>query len=251
MAELLDVNRFRARYRAAHAFEDIVLDGYSEQTARGYSCMVRLTLTWSAFEFLLPLIGIPKNQRQRLNPLADRYDAGRVLAALDNDDCRGLFRYIYETLDDRRHRDRVAKFVAREAVNPVQLAAAIRHSFAHGHLAPSDRQEVTISTCNLLADLLFRIMDGEFEERVMAFHEDQLARQQQLSEVQQPCPRRVRWLRHDLPYIVVDSVTSLSRAKTYPSRQSICAWDSGLLISSLNRTRNHFNGYRRMARATY
>ncbi|MEL6606596.1 MAG: hypothetical protein AAFP20_25750, partial [Cyanobacteria bacterium J06614_10] len=50
-----DVSRFGARYRAAYCFQGIMLDGYSESTADGYSSLTRVMFTWSAFETLLSI----------------------------------------------------------------------------------------------------------------------------------------------------------------------------------------------------
>ena len=52
-----DINRFAARYRAAKCFAKVEFDELTETTSDGYSGLVQLLLTYSAFEHFMRCIG--------------------------------------------------------------------------------------------------------------------------------------------------------------------------------------------------
>src|SRR5687767_10054496 len=58
--------RFGARYRFAKAFQDLTLSGYKAPTQQGYSALVKLALTYSAFETYLQLVGCPVKAAQTI-----------------------------------------------------------------------------------------------------------------------------------------------------------------------------------------
>jgi hypothetical protein len=161
-----DVNRFAARYRAAKCFKRIEFSDLSADTADGYSAMCHCLLTYSAFEFLLRAMGLELKATASL--LTDN-ERDKLLANLRR--CVGqveLFTALRKHVEARFQRQ-IDAHVAGHACNPFYLAAAIRHTFAHGILAATPvgvppRSAATVS--RFFSRVLFRVMDREFERRM-------------------------------------------------------------------------------------
>ena len=61
-AELPEINRWAARYRAAASYEETVLVKYqSNDTVSAYSALIKAILVWSAFERFLPIVGLSQS----------------------------------------------------------------------------------------------------------------------------------------------------------------------------------------------
>ena len=73
-----EVNRFGARYRLAKACE-VRLAGYTPGTTAGYDSLVKVALTWSAFESLLVALGLGKHG---VATVSARHDFADVFAAM-------------------------------------------------------------------------------------------------------------------------------------------------------------------------
>lgn len=163
------INRFSARYRAAKCFSSVAFDEVGQATADGYSALVQLLLTYSAFEHFLRCIGLELKNTSSLLSTAER---DIVVARL-----RGFaggvafFGAIRQHLEPRYQRQ-VDDYRSSGACNPLYLAAAVRHAFAHGHLTASQQgvpPEAVGSVCRYLCKTLFILMDREFRSRINEF----------------------------------------------------------------------------------
>jgi hypothetical protein len=163
------INRFAARYRAAKCFSAVSFDELTRTTVEGYSALVNLLLTYSAFEHFLRCIGL---ELKNTTSLLDTEERDRVLAklrALTGSDA--FFAALRQHLEPRYQRQ-VDAFRASGPCNPIYLAASVRHAFAHGHLAASPQgvPPDTISTVSrYFCRVLFKLMDREFGNRITAF----------------------------------------------------------------------------------
>lgn len=161
-----DVNRFGARYRLAKSCE-VRLAGYSTGTAAGYDALVKVALSWSAFESLLVALGLGKHKvaevsgRHNLSTtFASMRAAGKVLP---------FFKFVSSELDNAGQRVEVDNFVAGRPCCGLKLAKAVRHIFFHGTLTPnargSEASEVAVA-CTELARGVVQVMDYEFSVAV-------------------------------------------------------------------------------------
>lgn len=166
---LSQLNRFAARYRAAKCFSGVTFDELTRTTSDGYSALVHLLLTYSAFEHFLRCIGLELRNSNALLSQDERDRAlGKLRSLTGSDD---FFRALRQHLEPRYQRH-VDIFRSQGACNPLYLAAAVRHAFAHGHLAASPQgvpQETVGTVCRYLCRVLFWLMDREFRSRIEAF----------------------------------------------------------------------------------
>jgi hypothetical protein len=167
-----DVNRFAARYRLAKSFQGIALEGYSSNTSRGYGALLKIVLTYSAFELFREAIGI---RQAELSTLLHKYKAeewGRKIRAADRDD--KFYRFIYERVN-QPHKVELDNYFRDDPCNISYLASAIRHIFAHGTLTPNANQAepaAVLEVCRVLYEAMMTIMDREFEERMVTFEKE-------------------------------------------------------------------------------
>jgi hypothetical protein len=158
-----DVNRFRARFRAAAAFREIYLEGYSRSTVEGYSAFCRIMFVYSAFESFLNLIG---KKPSEVSESLEKHGAIAVLNKLwMQDPDHSFYEFLHQRVNDRI-RVELEQFAQVNPCNVALLAAAIRHIFAHGHLTPnvangSPKRNSRI--CNTVSDFLLEYMSVEFE----------------------------------------------------------------------------------------
>jgi len=161
-----DVNRFRARYRAAAAFRTIELEGYSKETSQGYAAFCRVLFVYSAFESFLALID--KNPTS-VGPLLEKHGSLNVLQvlwSLDRD--HAFYGFLHERVRDRLKFE-LEQFVQLNPCNVALLAGAIRHIFAHGYLTPNaagGSPKRAANICNTVATFLLIFMSAEFSQMV-------------------------------------------------------------------------------------
>ena len=161
-----DINRFAARFRAANKFRGIVLEGYREDTANGYSALCQVMFTWSAFETFEK---IAKLNRSDISEELEHFGAIEVLnqiRVIDKDN--KFYQFIYERVNDR-HKKELDSYFNQDSCNIIYLASAIRHIFAHGWLSPHANQadpKVVDRICHILSQFLLDFMDREFSSRV-------------------------------------------------------------------------------------
>lgn len=164
-----DVNRFAARYRAAKCFRNVEFEEVTASTAQGYTALVQLLLSYSAFEHFMRCIGVRLPTSHSLISEPERDLALSRLRGLQGQ--RELFRTLRQHLDPPYQRQ-VDAHLSNDPCNLLYLAAALRHAFAHGTLAatPVGVPEQSVATvCRFLCRVLFRVMDREFENRMTEF----------------------------------------------------------------------------------
>lgn len=167
-----EVNRFAARYRAARCFNHADFDYLSAPTRDGYSTLIRLLLTYSAFEHFLRCIG---TELRHTSTLLTEDERDRSLDRL-----RGLngnlefFTAVRSHLDQRNYARQFDDYIAGNTCNLFYLAGGVRHAFAHGQLtaSPVSCPPESVATCSrFLLNLLVRIMDREFKRRMDEFEQ--------------------------------------------------------------------------------
>jgi len=161
-----NINRFRARYRAAKSYESLSLNGISAVTELGYSALTKLFFVYSAFEPFLRVIGI---KQRKVNKILCKYDVDSWVADIkSNDTDDKLFSFIVNHVNTA-HKTEIGKYFKSEKFNYTYLPSSIRHTFAHGILTPNaggcDPSQIN-EVSNIICDSLFEIMDREFEERM-------------------------------------------------------------------------------------
>ena len=131
-----------------------------------------LLLTYSAFEYFLKAIGI---EQRNTSTLLDDDERDRVIAHVRGlNGSTALFTFVRRFLNESYQRQ-IDSFTANRACNPVYLAGALRHAFAHGMLTatPATVPSQTVATvCRFLCRVLVRIMDREFVNRMDQFEKD-------------------------------------------------------------------------------
>jgi hypothetical protein len=161
-----ELNRFKARYRFAKAYRGLKLDGYTDETAKGYEALLKVFLTWSAFERFLDSIG---KKQQDLGELLERYEPRKWMARIrEIDEGDRFYKFIYERVNDN-HKKELDTYFKDDVCNITYLASAVRHIFSHGCLTPNANQtkpEAVEKICELLYRFHMKVMDAEFSSRI-------------------------------------------------------------------------------------
>lgn len=170
-AELPEINRWVARYRAAASFERAELVQYqSQDTVEAYSALIRAILVWSAFERFLPIVGLTQSTSAEL---LDKYDAQELIREIQGiDEDARLFQYIQSKVTNRTLAEELDKYFQNAPFNASYLLSAIRHIFGHGHLTPGANEAnaaATSAICNRLSEFHLEIMNAEFADHVEEF----------------------------------------------------------------------------------
>jgi hypothetical protein len=164
------VNRVQARYRLARSCQGINLEGYNPNTAKAYSELFRLFLAYSAFEQFLTLYRIPFYEIE--GRFAGHAYANTSEAIRQADPNGRLLDFLHAELDSAPHKTRIREFQAGGNNNPVVVAAALRHLFAHGKLGPNANKSYPVAVGRIserLCGFLLDFMDMEFAQSLRAF----------------------------------------------------------------------------------
>ena len=162
-------NRFAARYRAAKCFKTIEFEYLNPTTVEGYSILCKTLLTYSAFEYFLLAAGIKPDEADKLLSSNQKARVAAKLRELDGDNS---FAKLLHTHTRNGTKKALGEHLTGQICNPLKIAAAIRHTFAHGILtaSPTDvRPEVVVQVCKFIIHLLNTVMDREVEERISKF----------------------------------------------------------------------------------
>lgn len=162
------VNRFKARYRAAHALTRVDLDGFHPDTESGYTALTKAFLTYSAFEYFLQAI---KVKQKRAGSLLARYPVADWVRDVRTADTGNLFYNFVILHVDARHKHHLGEYLGGRDFNYTFLASSVRHTFAHGILTPSAGgcpAGQAAAICDVIASSLMQVMDHEFTERMDA-----------------------------------------------------------------------------------
>jgi hypothetical protein len=166
-SEIGDVNRFAARYRMARSANGISLAGYSPEAENGYSGLLKVLLAWSAFENLLLILGEKQTSASKFIDVNDGILIAQKIRSLDDGD--KFYRFIYDRVNNR-HQTELDNYFNSDPCNPLYLASAIRHIFAHGPLTPHANEVnpmVVASICEALHEFILNIANHEFEKYII------------------------------------------------------------------------------------
>lgn len=157
-----EVYRFGNRYRLAHAFRGMDLEGYSAATRAGYDALTKCSLYYSAFERFM---AATNTHLHHFNA-----DAGQCLAELRATEPTLVFlRFVFSKLTKNSERAEWQRFLQGGSCSPLTLAKGVRHIFLHGDLTPSagnTEPAVASAICDRLALAVKRPIDRVFQERV-------------------------------------------------------------------------------------
>lgn len=168
------INRVHARYRLAMSFQRLELDGYHQSTARAYSSLFQVFLTYSAFEQFLNLYRLRFFEVDIHFTQHPYTESAQFIRS--SDPRAKLLDFLTTELDSPAHKNRVLEFKQGNNHNPVVIAAALRHLFAHGKMGPHANRSYPAAVGKIavhLSQLLIQIMDIEFERTLHTFCEQQ------------------------------------------------------------------------------
>jgi hypothetical protein len=162
-------NRFAARYRAAKCFKSVEFEYLNRTTVEGYSVLCKTLLTYSAFEYFLQAADIKPDETDKLLSSNQKARVAARLRVLDRDNA---FTKLLHTHTRRRTKKALDDHLMGKICNPLEIAAAIRHTFAHGILTANPkgiRPQVVVQVCNYMIHVLSTVMDREVEKRMSSF----------------------------------------------------------------------------------
>lgn len=162
-------NRFAARYRAAKCFKHIEFEYLNRTTAEGYSVLSKTLLTYSAFEYFLKAADIKIADTNRLLSSNEKAKAGAKLRVIDQNNS---FIQLLHANTRGRTKEELGHHLEGQTCNPLEIAAAIRHTFAHGMLAANPKEiapDLIVQVCRYIITLLTNIMDREVKKRMSTF----------------------------------------------------------------------------------
>lgn len=161
------VNRFAARFRVAKSLRGIDLEGIAEETSLGYAALCRVLLVYSTFETFLKITGGENTDAVRAD--LDAHGAMSLLATIrkaDKDD--RFFRFLQKHVN-KKLETQLKSYLDGKPCNVADLAAAIRHIFAHGWLSPGADKcnpKSVAKICNAVCDFLLDFMDSKFSTHI-------------------------------------------------------------------------------------
>jgi hypothetical protein len=170
------INRLDARLCLARSLQGIQLEGYSQQTVRGYNALLHVFLTHSALECFCEVYGYRTKWPEMsddLTPVIALYDPTPVMRIFRERDNRDkLYAFLQEHLIGKALPRDLKNCKESISENVVAVSAAIRNAFAHGVLTANangmnPRTAHEIGTA--VADFLFDVMDAEFTKTVEAY----------------------------------------------------------------------------------
>jgi hypothetical protein len=161
-----DVTRWSSRVKLARNFRGLQVEDYSEQTLRGYSGFFQVFLTHSALERYLPIVGLTENDlKEALLPHKPEEPIRRFFAL---DRAGKLFDFLHTRV---RPKLRANLLACRDGTccDVGCLSAAVRHIFAHGHLA-ANAHDINPSqvarACKVISEYLLDYMEYDFTGRM-------------------------------------------------------------------------------------
>ena len=165
-----DINRLNARVRLAKDFKTMTLDGYSEEATLGYSGYLQVFLTHSALERFMEIYGI-KYVSGMSDFLAPHKPEKIVKGFFDTDKDDKLYDALCKYIDSRGKKIEEGLTMCKrgESMNVAYVSAAVRHIFAHGHLAASANgvnPKNINKACVSVSDFLLRFIDAEFTRKI-------------------------------------------------------------------------------------
>ena len=162
------LHRFAHRYRFAKEFQWARFTTYSPSTAAAYSALCKYHFTYAAFEALRRALGIEREDLGEYD--LSKYPVGEWDTALRAIPTHSKLFSFVSWYAKKTLRAQCRAFIAGKPYKFLLLAAAMRHSFAHGDLTASSNDtepDDTRRICVVLGDALVTIMDAEFGGRTV------------------------------------------------------------------------------------
>jgi hypothetical protein len=165
-----DINRLNTRVRIARDFDSIVIKDLGKDSTLGYEAFFRVFLAHAALERFAKVIGY-KDVYKIPEDILEPHGAKEVFETIQKCDAkRKLYDFIYERLEPKLQGNFAACYNG-ECKKTTYISAAIRHTFAHGHLSaqangitPNNMSKI----CSALSIHLLEFMDHEFTIRIEA-----------------------------------------------------------------------------------
>lgn len=168
-ADEYEVLRFAKRFRVANAFRSIELEGFEDKTTDGYTALIKVFLTYSAFELFLKIMGQKQSTVQGM--LAPYDPATCIDFVIKKDKDKRFYKFVHRHLD-KNHQQHLAKVYGGNSPNITYVASSIRHIFAHGHLSAyangCDSLKVK-EICDRISDFHMKVMSAEFSRVVRTY----------------------------------------------------------------------------------
>lgn len=172
-----DINRTNARYRLAREIKNIEYHSYHENTAYGYTVLIKAFLTYSAYEqYVRAIDPALKSQKEIVNFSETLFgktalDISNELQELDPN--LSFFNYIDQELSEKSNLKHDIQNLLREnKANPVVLLCAVRHIFVHGKLTIWAKESNAKANASILDDIVERVLGliaDSFEKKVSEY----------------------------------------------------------------------------------
>lgn len=168
-------NRYRARYSLVSDITQVKINHCNEDTADGYTQLMRVVMAWGAVESFFNLKGIHINKyANRTNHLKPLYDAALesdLRNDFNNPEYLKFFEVVHRESTDTKHQQEIGSYLENPSGNYElsYLASGVRHTFAHGILTPHSgnvKPKTTIEICKKLIYFFLPIIDLEFSKVV-------------------------------------------------------------------------------------
>jgi hypothetical protein len=168
-------NRYRARYSLVSDVNRVEINNCNDDTADGYTQLMRVVMAWGAVESFFNLKGIGINSGiNRINHLKPLYDAtleSNLRNEFNNSEYLKFFGVVHNECTNNKHTQEIGSYLANPSGNYElsYLISGIRHIFAHGILTPHSgkiKPKTTIEICEKLIDFFLSIIDLEFSKLV-------------------------------------------------------------------------------------
>lgn len=172
------INAFKVRFRIANAYEGLTLkEGINANTASCYSELIRLVLTYSAYEVFQDAFGLKADDKR--DEIEEKYNKQAIIDQLfrsrwgnhsDKERYEPLFSFIKKKSISPRLAENAANIFYQDKGSLVLLAESIRHVFIHAELAPASwggDAFLTARLCNVLSGFLLEVMYKDASPRMI------------------------------------------------------------------------------------
>ena len=163
------VTRFGARFRVAKAFRKIeFVDGISDATAAGYSSILRLFLSYTAWEQYEAAFRLNSKRREieRTYCTEELRSKLRRLGVA----CRSFLQFLKSDSEAEALKRNIEALLSEAPFSVLHVGEAVRHSFAHGVLTPSawrSSAQNVAGFCDVVATFIIDVMDQDAQRRIV------------------------------------------------------------------------------------
>lgn len=161
---------YATRFRISKAFEGLNLhDGIGSSTKAGYESLIRLLLTYSAYEKFSSAFGLTSRKQRTKIEEKNGVDGRLTELRLHGKKITPLFDFLHEHTSSASLKQNLIEIRNCRDGSLVLLAEAVRHCFAHGSLTPNSwgqDPEIAATVFDLLSSHLMKIMEEETGPRM-------------------------------------------------------------------------------------